>query len=148
MHIVTSHQHDSKNHEKSEYFVQETADIIFLSSADTEISLLSKSINELDTYPSIRLANLLNLSETKSIDNYINKTLSKAKIVIVRILGGKSYWNYGIEKLIEHQMTKKCDVIFFPGDDKFDEQLYALSSIKGMKYKELWSYFIEGGIIC
>ena len=145
MHIVTSHQHDSKNHEKSEYFVQETADIIFLSSADTEISLLSKSINELDTYPSIRLANLLNLSETKSIDNYINKTLSKAKIVIVRILGGKSYWNYGIEKLIEHQMTKKCDVIFFPGDDKFDEQLYALSSIKGMKYKELWSYFIEGG---
>ena len=49
MHIVTSHRHDSKNHEKSEYFVQETADIIFLSSADTEISLLSKSINELDS---------------------------------------------------------------------------------------------------
>ena len=45
MHIVTSHRHDSKNHEKSEYFIQETADIIFLSSADTEISLLSKSNN-------------------------------------------------------------------------------------------------------
>ena len=125
MHIVTSHGHESKKHEKLENFVQETADIIFLSSADTEISLLSKTVNELDRYPSIRLANLLNLSETKSIDNYINKTLSKAKIVIVRILGGKSYWNYGIEKLIEHQMKKKCDVIFFPGDDKFDERYWS-----------------------
>ncbi|MDG2186749.1 MAG: cobaltochelatase subunit CobN, partial [Hyphomicrobiales bacterium] len=145
MHIVTSKSHQSKNHEKTLNRSQDSADIIFLSSADTEISLLSKSVRRVSKYPSIRLTNVLNLAEHKSIDAYISKTVSKAKIVIIRILGGKSYWNYGVDKLVEDQIKKKYEIIFFPGDDKFDEQLYALSSINGSQYKELWSYFIEGG---
>mgnify|MGYP003387867369 CR=1 FL=1 len=140
MHIVTSKSHQSKNHEKTLNRSQDSADIIFLSSADTEISLLSKSVRRVSKYPSIRLTNVLNLAEHKSIDAYISKTVSKAKIVIIRILGGKSYWNYGVDKLVEDQIKKKYEIIFFPGDDKFDEQLYALSSINGSQYKELWSY--------
>lgn len=35
-----------------------------------------------------------------SVDLYIDDVLSDAKFIIVRILGGRGYWDYGIEQLV------------------------------------------------
>ena len=148
MHIVSSNTHDiSHNEIHLDYHHQDTAEICFLSSADSEISLLSKALGYFDVYPSLRLTNILKLEDKELIDEYISKTLKDTKIIIARILGGKNYWSYGIDKIVESHYKKGNDIIFFPGDDKFDEQLYALSTIKGKRYRELWAYFIEGGPI-
>ena len=145
MHLINNKSFITNNGPNSHENKQSPADIIFLTSADTEITLLSKSLRKIKGRPSVRLQNILNLNDNIAVDSYIKKTLSKAKIVIVRILGGRNYWSYGVDQILADQMKKKYRIIFLPGDDKFDEQLFAMSSIKGNDYRNIWSYFIEGG---
>ena len=145
MHLINNKSFITNNGSDSLENIQSPADIIFLTSADTEITLLSKSLRKIKDRPSVRIQNILNLSDDNTVDTYIKKTLSKAKIVIVRILGGRNYWSYGVDQILADQMKKKYKIIFLPGDDKFDEQLFAMSSIKGNDYRNIWSYFIEGG---
>ena len=145
MHLINNKSIITNNGSDSHENIQSPADIIFLTSADTEITLLSKSLRKIKDRPSVRIQNILNLSDDNTVDTYIKKTLSTAKIVIVRILGGRNYWSYGVDQILADQMKKKYKIIFLPGDDKFDEQLFAMSSIKGNDYRNIWSYFIEGG---
>ena len=145
MHLINNKSFITNNGPHGHENKQSPADIIFLTSADTEITLLSKSLRKIKGRPSVRLQNILNLNDNSAVDSYIKETLSKAKIVIVRILGGRNYWSYGVDQILADQMKKEYRIIFLPGDDKFDEQLFAMSSIKGNDYRNIWSYFIEGG---
>ena len=145
MHLINNKSFITNNGPSGHEYKQSPADIIFLTSADTEITLLSKSLRKIKGQPSVRLQNILNLNDNNAVDSYIKKTLPKAKFVIVRILGGRNYWSYGVDQILADQMRKKYKIIFLPGDDKFDEQLFAMSSIKGNDYRNIWSYFIEGG---
>ena len=75
----------------------------FLSAADTELASLSDAQKVFGAdAPSLRLANLMQLSHPMSIDVYATSMLQKAKLVVVRALGGKGYWNYGVETFFCH----------------------------------------------
>ena len=82
-------------------------DIIRLSSADTDIALLAYAARRYvdavpidgvlpsaspSNRPTIRLANYLSLSHPYSVDLFAEKTCSTAKIIVIRLLGGSSYW--------------------------------------------------------
>ena len=54
--------------------------------------------------PSLRLANLIALRHPLSVDTYVERTLSGAKGILVRLIGGESYWQYGVTAL--HQLAK------------------------------------------
>ena len=75
-------------------------DIVFLSSADTELACLAAAQDRLGPdAPSLRLVNLLRLGHNLSIDLYLDKVVSRARLVILRLLGGAGYWSYGVEQL-------------------------------------------------
>ena len=65
---------------------QSTGDIIFLSAATSELALLSHAASKLKDLPSLRLANLMQLTHNMSVDYYLENTLGAAKLVIVRLL--------------------------------------------------------------
>ena len=46
-----------------------------------------------------RLAKLTALRHPYSVDLYMAKILSKARFVLVRLLGGMDYWRYGVDEL-------------------------------------------------
>ena len=72
---------------------QTPGDIVVLSAADTELASLAAAGAALgETFPSVRLANLMQLSHNASIDLYCEAIIARARLVIVRLLGGKSYW--------------------------------------------------------
>src|SRR4051812_9883866 len=76
---------------------QSLGDIVILSAADTEISCLAAARRALgDDFPSVRLANWMALAHPYSVDLYAEKTLPKAKLIVIRLLGGASYWRYGL----------------------------------------------------
>ena len=82
---------------------QTPADMVVLSSADTTLSLLADAYRmwqqaETDV-PTLRLANLLHLRQSASLDLYIDEVLQHARLVIVDHLGAESTWPYGIEQL-------------------------------------------------
>ena len=126
---------------------QNPAPIVFITSADTEIQIIAKSVTYLpNSFPEIRVVNLLNLQQQLSIDHYVEKVISKAKIIILRLLGGSTYWSYGLEIVKEIVTDNKSALFVLPGDERLDLDLISHSTISLTVVNQLWHYFIEGGV--
>ena len=129
-------------------FIKQTpAPIIFLTAADTDIQTLAAAVNKLPfDFPQLRVANLLHLQQQLTIDTYADEILSKAKVIIVRLLGGRSYWSYGLEVLLEVIEKERAKLIVVPGDDRQDPDLISHSNVSISLVNQFWQYLIEGGV--
>ncbi|MEB3283007.1 MAG: cobaltochelatase subunit CobN [Lyngbya sp.] len=129
-------------------FIEQTpAPIVFLTAADTDIQTLASAIDQLTSdFPSLRVANLLQLQQQLTIDTYAEEILSQAKVIIIRLLGGRSYWNYGLEVVEETVEKTGAKLIILPGDDRPDPDLMSHSTVSLKTVNQLWHYFTEGGI--
>ena len=78
---------------------QTPGDIVILSAQDTSLALLAEIAEQLPDNPSVRLANLINLTKPAAYDLYEHTVLQHSKVIIVSLLGGVSYWTYGVERL-------------------------------------------------
>ncbi len=116
-----------------------------LSVADTELSGLAEAAHKLGEATSVRLASLMALGHPYSVDLYVEKTVSRAKLVFVRLLDGKAYWSYGLERLAETARAEKIKLVVVPGHDKWDEKLAAWSTVEPEVTERLWRYCVEGG---
>ncbi|HBN51456.1 MAG TPA: cobaltochelatase subunit CobN, partial [Thalassospira sp.] len=129
---------------------QSPGDVVILSAAESELACLAGAQARLtsafgDVTPSLRLASLLQLGHNMSVDLYVDDVLADAKFIIVRILGGRGYWEYGIEQLVELARRNDVPLVLLPGDDQPDAELLSLSTVKGATYQQIWRYLIEGG---
>ncbi|MCQ8784340.1 cobaltochelatase subunit CobN [Mangrovibrevibacter kandeliae] len=126
---------------------QTPAELLVLSAADTEIAALAGAAGRLDdAAPTLRLANLLKLSHPMSVDAWCERTARHARLVVVRLLGGESYWPYGLERLLElAQRPGGPRLVALPGDDKPDPGLDRYATIPPGERDRLWRYLIEGG---
>ncbi|MCF6272477.1 MAG: cobaltochelatase subunit CobN [Rhodobacteraceae bacterium] len=125
---------------------QTPAEVIIISAADTEIAALSAAFGAMDDGPvSLRLASLGHLSHPFTIDKYLDDTATKARLVIIRALGGAAYWPYGMEQFSIRLRETGVLLAVLPGDDKPDGELRNLSTISDKCYDALWAYLVEGG---
>ncbi|MFM8294798.1 MAG: cobaltochelatase subunit CobN, partial [Microcystaceae cyanobacterium] len=70
---------------------------------------------------------------------------SQAQILIVRLLGGRSYWSYGLEVIKELATENGIALWVLPGDDQPDGELMSHSSLPVYQVHQLWQYCQEGG---
>jgi len=128
-------------------FAQTPAPLVFLTATDTDIQTLAAAVTKLPTdFPSFRVANLLQLQQQIVIDTYAEDVLEKAQAIILRLLGGRSYWSYGLEVVRETARRTGAALIVIPGDDAIDPDLIAHSTIPLAAGNQLWRYFLEGGV--
>ncbi|MBF2079095.1 MAG: cobaltochelatase subunit CobN [Synechococcales cyanobacterium T60_A2020_003] len=129
-------------------FIEQTpGDIVILTAADTDIQTLAAACVQLpNPFPTVRVANLLNLQQQLTIDTYADEVLSKAKIIVLRILGGRSYWSYGLEVVKEIVEQTQAALIVLPGDDRPDPDLMSHSTVSLATVNRVWQYWTEGGI--
>ncbi|MBM3599194.1 MAG: cobaltochelatase subunit CobN [Alphaproteobacteria bacterium] len=129
---------------------QTPGDLVVLSAADSEIACLAAAYRRVTERhpgaPSLRLASLLQLSHNMSVDLHIDKVMRHARLVVVRLLGGRGYWPYGVERLAAAARANGFEVAFLPGDDRPDAELMALSTIPGEACHRLWQYCVHGGV--
>jgi len=128
---------------------QSAAEIVVLSAADTELACLAAAQKTLVAHdraqPSLRLANLLRLKHNLSVDVYADGVIAHAKLVIVRLLGGRGYWPYGVDRLVEVCRERDIPLALLPGDDRPDDELARASSVAPDVQRRLWRYLAEGG---
>lgn len=128
---------------------QSPADVVFLSAADSEISAIAGAYADLtgrgERMPSLRAANILQLRHNLSVDIYVDTVIAEAKLVILRLLGGVSYWPYGVEQIVETCRRQNIALAVLPGDDKPDLELDGLSTIPTERCHRLWQYCVQGG---
>lgn len=105
---------------------QTPADIVVMSAADSSLAVMASAVESLpEHYPSVRLANWMQLLKPAAFDLYEDKVLNHAKVVVVSVLGGRSYWPYGLEQLQAWQAAKPGrTLIVVPGDDTPDQDLF------------------------
>ncbi|MGL6341647.1 MAG: cobaltochelatase subunit CobN, partial [Waterburya sp.] len=128
------------------FIEQSPAPIVFLTYADTDIQTLAAAQSLIDnSFPPLRVANLLNLQQQLSIDVYLENVVSQAKIVILRLLGGSAYWSYGFERIKEVAQQNNIALFILPGDNAPDLDLISHSTVSLTVVNQLWRYLIAGG---
>ncbi|MFG0680393.1 cobaltochelatase subunit CobN [Pseudomonas sp. xss_4] len=124
---------------------QTPAELVILCSGDSHLALLADSAEQLPgDYPSLRLANPMQVQNHASVDLYVDQVLQHAKVILVSLHGGVGYWRYGVEQLVT-LAERGVHVILVPGDDRPDPELTGLGSVQGAQAEQLWHYLRQGG---
>ncbi|OJX80862.1 cobaltochelatase subunit CobN [Magnetospirillum sp. 64-120] len=124
---------------------QSPAEMVLLSAADSELSAVAAAHARLGLPASLRLANILRLAHHMSVDLYVDQVVAQARLVVIRLLGGLSYWPHGVEQISAICRAKGIRLAVLPGDDKPDPQLMAYSTLPGPELDRLWRWLIQGG---
>ena len=128
------------------HLAQTPAELVILCSGDSHLALLAEAARALpDDYPSLRLANPMQLQNHASVDLYVDEVLQHAKVILISVHGGVGYWRYGIEQLVA-LAERGATLILVPGDDKPDPELSALCSVAPEEAERLWQYLRQGGL--
>ncbi|MFZ2158326.1 MAG: cobaltochelatase subunit CobN [Bradyrhizobium sp.] len=126
---------------------QACADIVVLSAADSDLAAFGAAHATLPGgFPSVRLTNLLELGHPASVDLYVERTLREAKIVLLRMLGGESYWPHGVESLRSDALRRGTWLACIPGELSWDAGLAARGTLNASDTHALWRYCTEGGV--
>ncbi len=149
MHRINTKSKEFNLQSEELIFLEQTAaKFVFLTSADTDIQTIAAAISQLPpNFDEIRVANLLNLQHQISIDNYAEQVLEFAQVIILRLLGGSSYWSYGLEVVLEIVERNRTNLIVISGDDTLDLNLISHSTLPLAKVNQISRYFTQGGKI-
>ena len=127
---------------------QTAADMVILAAADSSLSALADAVERLPPHEGlqIRLANWLALRQPSSLDRYLDQVLGRARLVVVSLLGGESYWQYGLEQLRAWAAAGEGrTLVVVPGDDAEDPQLMARGNADPDASRMIWRYLRAGG---
>lgn len=126
---------------------QSPADIVVLSFSDSDLSALAAAWRqEADRLPTMRLASLKRLKHPMSVDLYVESVVARARMVIVRCLGGLDYWRYGLEHIADVARERSILFAALPGDDRADPRLASVSTLAAGPLATLDRFFREGGL--
>ncbi|MGO7037366.1 cobaltochelatase subunit CobN [Rhizobium acaciae] len=145
MHLLLAQQGTISDGEEAIDLGQTPGDILFLSAADSELAAIAAAHRDRGTAPSLRLASLMSLKHPMSVDTYVERTARHAKLIIVRALGGASYFHYALEALHAAAARAGALIAVLPGDARPDAGLVPFSNVDLDDLNALWAYLIEGG---
>ena len=146
MHIVFRESHGLEETATAVDLGQDPADLAMLSFSDSDLAAFAAGWRRGRAgLPSLRLANLAALRHPLSVDTYIERTLAPARGVLVRLIGGESYWSYGVAAL--HQLAKQRGIALavLPADGRDDPRLDALSTLPVSTLRRLKILCDQGG---
>ncbi|CAN2534030.1 hypothetical+protein [Methylocapsa aurea] len=145
MHLLARDLHGLDDNEAAVDLGQTPAQIVFLSFSDAELCLVAELHERSAASPSLRCASLARLKHPYSVDLYIDKVARHARLVIVRLLGGKDYWSYGVDELAAAARMRGFALAIVPGDTHCDERLDRASTLAPDDLARIWSFFRDGG---
>ena len=129
---------------------QPAADVLFLSSAATDLSTLASylaSAGGEHWRNQIRGLSLDCLSHPAQLDHYLASTAIQAKLVLVRLLGGRGHWSYGLEQLQRwNDSGAGRHLVILAGTDDQNNELHGLGSISLALADRLAELLREGGV--
>ena len=129
---------------------QPPAPILFLTSAATDISTLSACLRqpELGQWKEqLRALPLDCLRHPAQIDHYLATTGSTARVLVVRLLGGRGHWSYGLEQCRRWQSSApQRTLIVLAGTADQNDELHPIGSVSSTLSQQLALLLREGGM--
>ena len=152
MHVLFFERHGLEETEIPIDLDQTGADLVVLSFSDSDLGAFAegwKRGNSLqgDDFPTLRLANLSALKHPVSVDTYVEKTLSQAKGILIRLIGGVPYWSYGLQEVVKLAKQNKIACAVLPADGREDPRLDDYSTLPSSTLRRLKELCDTGGEI-
>jgi cobaltochelatase CobN len=114
-----------------------------LSHADTDLLAITRAVGDLpDGFPAVRVANPASLTELDDI-------LDGARVVVVRLLGGRRAWEHGVDDLRRRATAGDGTgfaLILLGGEPQPDAELAELSHAPAAALAQTSEYLRHGGI--
>ncbi|MCJ1898781.1 MULTISPECIES: cobaltochelatase subunit CobN [Paracoccus] len=127
---------------------QGPADLVVLSYSDSDLGAFAAGWHRAaGGLPSLRLCNLSALRHPVSVDQYCEATLSGARAVLVRLIGGEPYWHYGVASLQDLARRRGIALAFLPADGRPDPTLERFSTLPLPLLHRLAALCDQGGAV-
>ncbi len=148
MHVIFRESHGLDQSDTPQDLGQSPADLVVLSFSDSDLGAFAAGWHRADGgLPSLRLANLVALKHPLSVDTYAEQTLAGAKAVLVRLIGGESYWSYGLAVLQDMARRQGIALAILPADGRPDPRLDELSTLPVSTLRRLQHLCEAGGAV-
>src|ERR1700710_77669 len=135
MHVIFRESHGLEETDTPTDLGQSPADLVVLSFSDSDLGGFATGWQAAENgpaehrLPSLRLANLVALRHPLSVDVYIEATLAHARGILIRLIGGGGYWQYGCSQLHDLAWRQGIAWAVLPADGREDASLDALSTV-------------------
>jgi cobaltochelatase CobN len=148
MHVIFRESHGLEETDTPFDLGQDPAELVALSFSDSDLGAFAAGWHRAaGGLPTLRLANLVALRHPLSVDTYVEQTLSGAKGVLVRLIGGESYWPYGLAQLQDIARRRGIALAILPADGRSDGRLDALSTLPVSTLRRLQALCDAGGAV-
>ncbi len=152
MHVVFRESHGLEETDTPFDLGQTPADLVVLSFSDSDLGAFAAGWHRSRSdgqagLPSLRLANLVALRHPLSVDTYIEQTLSGAKAILIRLIGGESYWSYGLASVQDLCRRRGIALAVVPADGRGDAALDAVSTLPVSTLRRLCALCEAGGAV-
>jgi cobaltochelatase CobN len=124
---------------------QTPGEIVFLSAADTELYAVASVWKE-QFGSRLRVASAFPLRQPVAADHYIDRVISKARLVVARLLGGRAYFGHFLQALSDlREEGSRPKFLILSGSDLDEAELAANSDFSGPVRDTLFAMFRHGG---
>ena len=152
MHVVFRESHGLEAAETPFDLGQSPADLVVLSFSDSDLGAFEAGYHRAcrmgnAAHPTLRLASLMALKHPLSVDTYVEQTLSGAKGILIRLIGGASYWAYGMASVQDLCRRRGIALAVLPADGRDDPALDALSTLPVSTLRRLQALCDAGGAV-
>jgi len=144
MHLLSAQAGAIQQEGEAIDLAQSPGALIFASAADSELAMLAAAADRCGE-TELRLANTLRLSHNLSVDLWLDQTVSHARLVVLRLIGGAAYFQYGVDELTALCANRKIPLVLLPGDANPDPILQGRSTIHPDDWQRLHALLIAGG---
>ncbi|MTH79765.1 cobaltochelatase subunit CobN [Paracoccus aestuariivivens] len=133
MHVIFRESHGLEETEIPTDLGQNPADLVVLSFSDSDLSAFAAAWHRGKDVgadlPDLRLANITALKHPLSVDTYVENTLSGARAILIRLIGGLPYWSYGVQQIERLARERSIALAVLPADGRPDPRLDAVSTL-------------------
>ncbi|MCH8466611.1 MAG: cobaltochelatase subunit CobN [Roseinatronobacter sp.] len=148
MHVIFRESHGLNEAATPTDLGQSPADLVVLSLSDSDLGAFAAGWHAAGPgFPALRLANLAALQHPLSVDTYVENTLSGAKGILIRLIGGAPYWAYGVQQVQALAQRKGIALAVLPADGRVDPALDAASTLPVSTLRRLKDLCDMGGTL-
>ena len=151
MHVVFRESHGLEDTDTPFDPGQTPADLVVLSFSDSDLGAFGAGWHRgggpEGKLPTLRLCNLVALRHPASVDNYVESTLTGAKGILIRLIGGENYWAYGIMQVQDFARRNGIALAILPADGREDPALDAHSTLPISTLRRLSHLCDAGGAV-
>ena len=116
----------------------------FITTADTEILATAAAVRRLPAdFPPVRCANP---QGTRDLDPFLDHVLDGARVVVIRVLGGRRGWQGGVDRLAERCRRAGIALVALGGEARPDAEMTALSTVPSGAVAQVGEYLRSGDV--